>query len=66
MVGLAGWGEYQAIPIIIEIALWLQVRMAKVHTPPMILYCYLKNQGCAIAKRGDLLHLTFAVQWLKC
>ena len=46
---VAGWGEYQSIPIIIEKALWLQVTMAKVHTPPMILYCYFRNQGCAIA-----------------
>ena len=47
--GVAGWGEYQAIPIIIEKALWLQVTMAKVHTPPMMLYCYFRNQGCATA-----------------
>lgn len=33
-----------------------------VHTPPTMLYCYFRNQGCAIAKCGDLLHLTFAVQ----
>ena len=50
--GVAGWGEYQAIPIIIEMVLWLQVRMAKVHTPPMMLYCYCRNQGCAIAPRA--------------
>ena len=47
--GVAGWVEYQAIPIIIEKALWLQVTMAKVHTPPMMLYCYFRNQGCATA-----------------